>query len=139
MHLGDADPDGTRCWITAFGVHPTAMLKEVGTPLLATLENRFRALGKRECRISGYPPGYFTPGIANQRSAPLLDFFVSHKYEAFHEALSMDAPIALFTVPEKIVQMEQTLLAGGIEIRPYRRTDLARFLGFLWRHIPTAW
>ena len=139
MHLGDADPDGTRCWITAFGVHPTAMLKEVGTPLLATLENRFRALGKRECRISGYPPGYFTPGIDQQASAPLLEFFVSHKYEAFHEALSMDAPIALFTVPEKIVQMEQTLLAGGIEIRPYRRTDLVRFLGFLERTMPTDW
>ena len=139
MHLGDADPDGTRCWITAFGVHPATLLQEVGTPLLATLENRFRALGKKECRISSYPPGYFTPGIDQQAYPHLLEFFLAHKYEAFHEALSMDAPIALFTVPGKIVQMERTLLAGGIEIRPYRRTDLVRFLGFLERTMPTDW
>jgi GNAT superfamily N-acetyltransferase len=139
LHLGDADPDGTRCWITACGVHPAGKLKEVGTPLLATLENRFRALGRKECRIAGYPPGYFTPGIDQQAYPHLLEFFVSHGYEIFHESLSMDASIVLFTVPEKTLQIERTLAAEGVEIRPYRRGDLLRFLGFLERTMPTDW
>ncbi len=57
MPLGDADPEGDRCWITALGVHPSADLNEVGSLLLKKLETKFRSLNKRECWIAGYPPG----------------------------------------------------------------------------------
>ncbi len=139
MHLGDADPDGDRCWITALGVHPGADLKGLGELLLSEVENRFRKLGKKDCRISGYPPGYFTPGIDVNSYKHYLGLFTSHGYEVFHEALSMDAPIVFFTVPEKTLGIEKALRAGGIEIRPYRRTDLVRFMDFLEQTMPSDW
>jgi mycothiol synthase len=139
MHLGDADPDGTRCWITAMGVHPTASLEDVGARLLQEVETRFRRLGKRECRVSSYPPGYFTPGIDKGAYIPLLKLFLLHGYEIFHEALSMDAPIVLFTVPGKTIEIQKKLRSQGIEIRPYQRTDLVKFMEFLEKTMPTDW
>jgi mycothiol synthase len=139
MPLGDADPDGTRCWITALGVHPNHDGQAIGNALLTEVETRFRALGKRECRVAGYPPGYFTPGIDINANKAVLELFRSAGYEVFHEALSMDAPIVLFTVPEKTVAMEQQLRNDGIEIRYYRRTDLVRFMEFLEQSMPSDW
>jgi GNAT superfamily N-acetyltransferase len=139
LQLGDADPDGDRCWITALGVHPESNEKELGGMLLSEVETRFRKLGKKECRISGYPPGYFTPGIDMRAYKQYLDLFTSHGYEVFHEALSMDAPIVLFAVPEKTIGIEKTLNADGIAIRSYRRNDLVRFMDFLERTMPSDW
>lgn len=138
-HLGDADPDGHRCWITALGVHPASSLDAVGTRLLHEAETRFKSLGKRECRISGYPPGYFTPGIDTRAHAPLLNLLRGHGYEVFHEALSMDAPIVLFTVPERTIEIQNKLRSEGIEIRPYFRTDLVKFMEFLEKTMPSDW
>jgi GNAT superfamily N-acetyltransferase len=139
MHLGDADPDGDRSWITGLGVHPTALLDTVGTRLLQEIESRFNSLGKHECRISSYPPGYFTPGIDTRAYAPLLNLLRGHGYEVFHEALSMDAPIVHFTVPEKTLEIQNKLRSEGIEIRPYLRTDLVKFMEFLEKTMPSDW
>ena len=139
LHLGDADPKGDRGWITALGVHPESQLESVGGRLLEEVETRFRSLGKRECRISSYPPGYFTPGIDMRAYHPLLRFLRTRGYEDFHEAISMDAPIVLFTVPEKTVGIQNTLSSQGIEIRPYRRTDLVKFMEFLEETMPSDW
>jgi len=139
MPLGDADPEGDRCWITALGVDPNHDLKEVGDLLLSEVEKKFRSLGKRECRVSGYPPGYFTPGIDIHAYKGYLDLFATREYEVFHEALSMDAPITLFTVPEKTVELQQKLKADGIDIRFYRRGDLVKFMEFLEKSMPSDW
>ena len=139
MQLGDADPDGDRSWITALGVHPDANLKELGGLLLNEVEKKFMVLGKKECRVAGYPPGYFTPGIDLRACKNVLDVFTAHSFEVFHEALSMDAPIVLFTVPEKTVAIEKTLNGDGIEIRPYRRSDLVKFMDFLEKTMPSDW
>jgi mycothiol synthase len=139
MNLGDADPDGNRCWITAMGVHPASDLENVGSRLLQEVEARFKELGKRECRISPYPPGYFTPGIDVRAYSPLLAFMRKHGYQEFHEAISMDAPIALFTIPEKTLEIQDKLRSQGIEIRPYRRTDVTKFMEFLERTMPSDW
>jgi mycothiol synthase len=139
MPLGDADPDGDRCWITALGVRPTCDVHEIGRTLLAELEKRFKALGKHECRVAGYPPGYFTPGIDIHAYKPYLELFRANGYEAFHEALSMDSSIVLFTVPQKIVDMEKELKKDGIDVRFYRRDDLVRFMEFLEQTMPSDW
>ena len=139
MHLGDADPEGDRCWITALGVHPESNMKELGGLLLSGVEKRFKKLGKKECRVSGYPPGYFTPGIDTHAYKQHLELFTSHGYEVFHEALSMDASIVLFTIPEKTIGIEKTLRANGIDIRSYHRSDLVRFMNFLEQTMPSDW
>jgi mycothiol synthase len=139
MPLGDADPNGDRCWITALGVHPDHDINEIGNALLSEVEKQFRTLGKRECRVAGYPPGYFTPGIDILAYKPYLALFHANGYETFHEALSMDSPIALFTVPEKTVEIERHLKKEGIEIRFYRRNDLVRFMEFLETSMPSDW
>ncbi len=139
MPLGDADPNGGRCWITILAVHPKSNMEEVGGKLLSELEQRFKKLGKKECFVSGYPPGYFAPGIDQKAYTPLLALFQSHGYAPYHEALSMDAPIVLFEVSEDVKKLERTLNENGIVIRQYQRSDLLRFLDFLERTMPSDW
>jgi mycothiol synthase len=139
MPLGDADPNGDRCWITALGVHPGYDVRAIGTSLLTEVEKRFKALGKCECRVAGYPPGYFTPGIDLRGYKPILELFQANGYSVFHEALSMDSSIVLFTVPEKTVEIEKKLKQDGIDIRFYRRNDLVRFMEFLEQSMPFDW
>jgi GNAT superfamily N-acetyltransferase len=139
LQLGDADPNGDRCWITALGVHPDSDLGTIGGALLDEVERRFRALGKRECRISSYPPGYFTPGIDMKAYDGHVTLLKSKGYEVFHEALSMDSSIVLFTVPQKTVELQKKLEQDGIEVRSYRRNDLVRFMDFLEQTMPSDW
>jgi len=139
MPLGDADPNGTRSWVTALGIHPQASTPAVGGALLQEVEKRFKALGKTECYVSNYPPSYFTPGIDLRAYAPLIELFRASGYVAFHEALSMDAKIVLLTLSEKVLERERTLLEEGICVRPYKRNDLLKFLDFLERTMPTDW
>mgnify|MGYP001580495999 FL=1 len=139
LTLGDADPQGDRCWITALGVEPNEDLSNVGGRLLSEVEKRFKSLGKKECRVSSYPPGYFTPGIDTHAYKHILDLFLAHEYEVFHEALSMDASIVLFRVPEKTKEIQERLHSEGIEIRFYTRNDLVRFMAFLEKWMPSDW
>ena len=139
MPLGDHDPKGTNSWITALAVHPNGLFQEVGGSLIAEIEKQFRAFGKSECIVSGYPPGYFTPGIDKSAYGPLLQLFQSKGYSPYHEALSMDASIVLFEVSEKVSAQQKKLLEDGIEVRAYRRTDLVKFLDFLERTMQTDW
>ncbi|MFH0989973.1 MAG: GNAT family N-acetyltransferase [bacterium] len=139
MPLGDADPDGTCCWITALAVRNNDSFQRTTTKLLVEIENRFRQLGKKECRVSGYPPGYFTPGIDQHAYAHLVSLFRENNYTTYHEALSMDASIVLFQIPVQIVAIENQLRDQGIRIRSYQRTDLVAFLAFLERSMPTDW
>jgi len=137
--LGDADPHGTKSWITVIAVNPDANLAAVGDALLGELEQRFAGWGKTECSISNYPPAYFTPGVDKHASATLLRYLEARRYVPFHEALSMDAPIVQFHPSQAVQEKELALRAGGIEIRAYRRTDLVKCLGFLERSMPTDW
>ena len=139
LPMGDADPDGTRAWITALGVDPSGVLPEIAGVLLDTLEGQFRSLGKRDILVSTYPPGYFTPGIDRDAYRPLLGLLVSRGYVEIRQALSMDAPIALLRVPESVIALEARLRTDGITVRPYQRTDLLDFLGFLEQSMPTDW
>ena len=139
MPLGDADPQGTKSWITIIAIDPGADLTATGNALLGTLEQRFTEWGKTECFIANYPPAYITPGIDKRASAPLLRYLQTRGYVAFHEALSMDAPIVLFTPSETIEAKELALREEGIEVRAYRRSDLVKFLAFLGGSMPTDW
>jgi GNAT superfamily N-acetyltransferase len=137
--LGDADPGKVRAWILAFGIRPGDDVNQVGGQLLAELERRLRAKGKKEILVSTYPPAYFTPGIDRNAYRPLLDFFCSNGYKEIHQALSMDASIVHFTVSDEVVEKERAIRDQGIEIRPYERKDLLRFLTFLEQTMPTDW
>ncbi|MBI5473523.1 MAG: GNAT family N-acetyltransferase [Ignavibacteriae bacterium] len=139
MPLGDADPNGTRSWITLLAVDPSVSMSEVGGALIEHVENKFKALGKTECYVSTYPPGYFTPGIDRNNCKPLLDLFLTKQYSEVKQALSMDSSIVLFTLSEKVLQKERELKGEGIEFRVYQRTDLVQFMAFLEKSMPTDW
>ncbi len=139
MPLGDADPEGTRSWITVLALDPQRDRRQLAGVLIGELEERLRPLGKKEVWVSTYPPGYFVPGIDQRNNGPLLEIFLQLGYAQQKEAISMDAPIVLFRVPESVVAKEEALAREGIMIRPYRRTDLVRFLDFLGRTMPSDW
>jgi GNAT superfamily N-acetyltransferase len=139
MPLGDADPDGTRSWITALAVDPSADIASAGSLLIEELERRFKRIGKTECWVSTYPPGYFTPGIDQNNYRPLLQLFLNSGYQKQKEALSMDAPIVLFQLTDAVKAKERQLLSQGISIRTYERNDLFSFLSFLEKTMPSDW
>jgi mycothiol synthase len=139
LPLGDADPNGTRAWITALAVDPSADLHSVGSLLLKEVEKKFIKIGKTECWVSTYPPGYFTPGIDQRNYQPLLELFLQHGYVKQKEALSMDSSIVLFQISDAVKEKEAALRNNGIDIRPYRRNDLLKFLAFLEETMPTDW
>lgn len=139
MPLGDADPNGTRSWITALAVDPSADFETAGSLLIGELEQRFKRIGKRECWVSTYPPGYFTPGIDQNNYRTLLQLFLSSGYQKQKEALSMDAPIVLFQLSDAVKAKERQLLSQGISIRTYERNDLFSFLSFLEKTMPSDW
>jgi GNAT superfamily N-acetyltransferase len=138
-NLGDADPDGTRSWITALGAESEETLAYAGPFLLKQIEARFRAMGKKEILVSTYPPGYFTPGVDRKANGSLLSLYQEHGYNEVKQALSMDSQIVLFQVPPAVAAKEQELRTQGIEVRTYRRTDLLAFLKFLEATMPTDW
>ncbi len=139
LQLGEADPQGTRSWITVLAIDPDSSADVVGRELLHELEGRFVRLGKNECWCSTYPPGYFTPGIDVKAYQPLLGLLKDSGYIEEFQALSMDAPIMMFRISDIVREREQQLKAQGIEVRPYRRTDLLRFLSFLEASMPADW
>ena len=139
MPLGDADPNGTRSWITTLAVDPSADMAQVGGMLLRDLERKFAAIGKTECLVSTYPPGYFTPGVDQNNSLPLLKCYLDNGYVKVREALSMDSSIVLFQAGKAVEEKEKHLREQGIHIRPYRREDLLRFLKFLELTMPSDW
>jgi GNAT superfamily N-acetyltransferase len=114
-------------------------MREVGGVLLTELENRFRELGKDECFVSTYPPGYFTPGIDRKAYPALIELLTTRGYGIEKEAISMDATIVLFHVSETVLELEGRLAQSGIRIREFRREDLLDFLGFLETTMPTDW
>ena len=137
--LGDHDPRGTRAWITAFGVAPEHQRHGVGTALFEVLFEKFRKLGKRECYVSTYAPGYFTPGIDVKEYPGGMAFLEHRGFEEVYRPLSMDASIVLFKVPAGLAEKEAGLRVEGLEIRPYRREDLLAYLEFMEAEMPADW
>jgi mycothiol synthase len=139
LHLGDADPQGTRSWITILAIDPDASVDTVGGTLLREVEQRFIRLGRKECWVSTYPPGYFTPGIDAAAYQPLFILLTGNGYGEQYQALSMDAQIVTFRISDTVEVRERHLKTQGIEVRPYKRSDLVRFLAFLESSMPDDW
>jgi len=137
--LGDHDPEGKRSWITAFGVHPQHQRQGIGTKLVTELLERFISLGKNECYVSTYAPGYFTPGIDVKEYPVAIEFLKRLGFMETARPLSMDSSIVLFKVPPEVEEKESRLRREGIEIKPYEREYLLSFLKFMESEMPADW
>ncbi len=137
--LGDHDPNGDRCWITALGVEPEYQKQGVAAKMLASLFEKFKNLGKRECYIATYAPGYFVPGIDVKEYSGALSFLKKLGFEETYRPLSMDASIALFKVTPEMKEKERKLRDAGIKIMPYTRDKLIPFMKFTERELPADW
>lgn len=137
--LGDHDPKGDRCWITSFGVDPEYQKKGVALQMLTSLLEKFKSLGKKECCIATYAPGYFVPGIDVKEYADAVSFLKKNGFEETYRPLSMDTQLPLFKVTPEAEKKEIQLRENGIVIRPYTRNDLLSFLKFLEANMPADW
>ncbi len=137
--LGDHDPKGDRCWITAFGIEPSSRNREVGTRMLSYLFDKFRPLGKKECYVATYAPGYFVPGIDVKEYPAAISFLKKTGFEETYRPLSMDAPLAHFKITPEIEDKERRLRDSGVEIVPYTRDHLLSFMKFLEANMPADW
>lgn len=137
--LGDHDPDGDRCWITAFGVDQAYRRRGIATGMLSGLLDKYRQMGKKECFVATYAPGYFVPGIDVQEYPSAVAFLGKHGFRETYRPLSMDSPLALFKVTAELQEKEKRLGENGISIRPYERRDLFPFLKFLDANMPSDW
>lgn len=144
--LGDHDPKGDRCWITAFGIDPEYKHHGTAYKLFTSLLQKFKAMGKRECFIATYAPGYFVPGIDIKEYPDAISFLKklgSSEWipsgEETYRPLSMDAPLAHFKVTAEAKEKEKHLAESGITIRTYSRSDLLSFMKFLEANMPADW
>ncbi|MCL4511650.1 MAG: GNAT family N-acetyltransferase [Bacteroidetes bacterium] len=137
--LGDHDPKGDRCWITALGVEPERQKQGIASRMLSSLFEKFKTLGKRECYIATYAPGYFVPGIDIKEYSDAISFLKKSGFEETYRPLSMDTQLPLFKVTREAEEKEKRLQENGILIRPYMRNDLLSFLKFLEASMPSDW
>ncbi len=137
--LVDHDPQGDRCWITAFGVDPDYKKRGVTAKMFAFLLEKFKALGKRECYVATYAPGYFVPGIDINEYADAISFLKKLGFEETQRPLSMDVSIVLFKINREVQEKEERLKRDGIVVRPYTRGDLLSFLKFMEAEMPADW
>lgn len=137
--LGDHDPNGDRCWITAFGVEQEFQRTGLGTRMFDRLFEKFRSLGKKECFIATYAPGYFVPGIDVKEYPAAISFLKEFGFGETYRPLSMDAPLALFKITPEMEAKEKHIGESGITVRPYTRGDLFAFMRFLENNMPADW
>lgn len=137
--LVDHDPQGDRCWITAFGVDPDYQKHGIAVKMFISLLEKFKALGKRECYMATYAPGYFVPGIDVKEYPNTISFLKKLGFEETQRPLSMDASIVLFKAGQEVDEKERRLQKNGVIIRPYTRNDLLSFLKFMETEMPADW
>lgn len=137
--LGEHDPMGDRCWVTAFGIDQVYRRRGVATRMFSSLFEKFRAMGKKECFVASYAPGYFVPGIDVKEYPAAISFLSKEGFEETYRPLSMDAPLALFKVTRELEEKEQRLIESGIKVRTYSRQDLLPFMKFLEANMPADW
>ncbi|MGC8595696.1 MAG: GNAT family N-acetyltransferase [Candidatus Kryptoniota bacterium] len=137
--LGDHDPHGDRCWITAFAVREDYRRNGLATKMFNLLLEKFKTLGKRECYIATYAPGYFVPGVDIHEYSNALIFLKKLQFEEVGRPLSMDTHLPLFKVSPDVMRRELELADNGIVIRPFTRMDLLGFLSFLEKNMPADW
>jgi len=137
--LGDHDPHGDRSWITAFAVGEDYQRNGVGTKMFNHLLEKFKSLGKKECYIATYAPGYFVPGVDIHEYGNAILFLRKLQFEEVYRPLSMDTELPLFKISSKVEEKERELAASGIAIRPFTRSDLIAYLNFLEANMPADW
>jgi len=126
-------------FITAFGVHPDFRRRGIGSALLEHSLAWFKARNRKTILIAPYTPNYFVPGIDKQAYADGVRLFQKFGFTEYSEAIAMDAPISQFVLTEEVLQKEKQLLTEGIEVRPYRRSDLIAYLEFQGSLMPGPW
>lgn len=139
VSLGDHDRKGERCWITAFGVDRAHQHKGVATRMVTALLEKFRSMGKKECFVATYAPGYFVPGIDVNEYPAAISFLKKQGFEETYRPLSMDAPLALFKVTPELEEKDKRLRESGVEVKPYSRDHLLSFMKFLEANMPADW
>lgn len=128
-----------RGWITAFGVHPQARRRRIGSALMEAALDRFRQAGRREVAIAPYTPNYFVPGIDVEAYAAGLRWLTERfGFEVVARPLSMDANIVRFD-PAPYAEREAALRAAGVRCEPLAPTAIPEFMAFMQGHMPGDW
>ena len=137
--LGDHDPHQDRCWITAFGVASGNRENGIATRMFSALIGRFRSMGKKECFVATYAPGYLVPGVDVNEYPAAISLLKKLGFEETYRPLSMDASLALFKVTPELEEKESRLRQSGMEITTYSRGLLLSFMKFLEANMPADW
>lgn len=138
-YLQGEDFDNTPAYLTMVLTAPDRRRQGVATALLAQLEQRFAAVGKRRAAITYRNPlalAWEVPGSGGARhnNAPGVDrdsaafaFFTARGYRTLQVEDGMYLPLAEFSLGEAVLQKQARLAAQGITVERY---DPARHHGF---------
>lgn len=126
-----------RAWITAFGVAPEARRQGIGTALFDAAERA--AAGARTIAIAPYVPNYFVPGVDEAAYPEAIAFLEARGYVRVSRAMSMDAPLAVWSWPEGERERAAALTERGIVVEPLSPSRLPEFLTFLSETMPPDW
>lgn len=126
-------------FITAFGVHPQARRRGIGTRLVTAAEDFFRQRRRRIVCLAPYTPNYFVPGVDKDRYAEGVAFLQKRGFVEYSEAIAADALISTFEIPPEILAKECELAQQGVVVRHYHPDDLVDYLQFQREHMPGPW
>lgn len=125
-----------KAWIGLFGVAPEYQKKQLGTELINTCIERFRAAGCTEIDALALPGNYFMPGL-DPRYTAALTFLERHGFERGRDCVNM---IADLSSPLDTADEVAALEAKGITVRRVTRDDgqlldtfFAKDFGEPWR------
>ena len=115
-------------WIKWFAVEKDRRQEGIGSQLLHQLEDRFRARGVQEIRVSDCAPNYLQPGI-DPRNTEAVAFLLKKGYSKTGDFFHMEVQLAGLDL--ETGERERVLGAEGFSFRRLDPQDRQGFMAFL--------
>lgn len=137
--IGD-DWMADRGFIQAVGVRNQDQNCGVGSALLAKAEEFFSGHKRTLIVLSPYTPNYFVPGVDKDNYRDGYTWMIRHGFAEYSEGLAADACIATFTIPQNVIEAEESLKTNeAITFRHLHRDDMSAYLDFQQQYMPAPW
>jgi ribosomal protein S18 acetylase RimI-like enzyme len=126
-------------WITAFGVHPAARRRGVGTALLEAACAELQRRGCRRVEISPYAPGYFWPGVDTAAYAEALGWLQRRGFRSLGEAVAMERSLSGYLPPPEAQAACTALEADGVALGPLGPEAVVPLIAWAGRTFHPDW
>lgn len=137
--IEDMADDFDKSWVPMFAVHPAFQRRGIASALFEAVEQRVRALGKKEAQIGPYIPNWWTPGVDVAAYPGAIEFLKGRGYVEAVRPLSMDSNLVTYRRPQWIAERQESLEAAGVVFERLRPELVPGLFAFLRAEFPGDW